>query len=206
MKTTSTPLWYWREASNFLTIDTMDKVIIGIAGESGSGKDTMTRYLIERYGASHHKFSSVLRDVLDRLGIEQSRGNIDTVSTTLRRAFGDDLLSRVVCRDIGRDAGALVVMDGVRRESDLMCVRNMPGFRLVFVETSPETRYRRITGRRENTDDAAKTFEEFLKETRAEPQLRVRGLKDIADYLVRNDGTLEDLYAQVDKVMTDLKA
>lgn len=182
----------------------MKKIIIGIAGESGSGKDTVTRYLVEKYGASHHKFSAVLRDILDRLGLEQSRGNIDTISTTLRQTFGENILSRVICNDVEKDGHSTVVMDGVRRESDLVCVRNVPGFTLFFIDTSLEKRYERITFRRENTDDRTKTFEDFVEESKAEPQLQIRGLKDIADHVIGNEGAIEELYAEVDKIMHEL--
>ena len=184
----------------------MNKIIIGIAGESGSGKDTVTGYLAERYGASHHKFSEVVRDIVARLGLELNRKNMDTVSMMLRQTFGEDTLSRVICHDVEADGSDLVVMDGVRRESDLKCVRNVPGFVLLFVETSLEKRYERIAGRRENADDASKTFEAFLEESKAEPQMQVRGLKEISDHVIANDGTLEELYAQADRIMGDLLA
>jgi dephospho-CoA kinase len=179
----------------------MEKMIIGIAGENASGKDTVTKCLVEKYGASHHKFSGVLRDVLDRLGLEQSRKNIDTASTVLRQAFGDDLLSRAICAEVERDESPLVVIDGVRRESDLSCVRNVPGFRLVYVDAAMEKRYQRITRRNENVDDSTKTWEDFLEESQAEPQLRIRDLKGIADCVVDNNGTLEELCRQVDELM-----
>lgn len=179
----------------------MGKIIIGIAGESGSGKDTATRYLAEKYGASHHKFSAMLRDILDRLNVEQNRKNIDLISTTLRHAFGEDIMSRVICHDVESDTHELIVMDGVRRESDLMCVRSLPGFVLWFVDTSLETRYNRITSRRENADDHTKTFEEFVEESKSEPQQRIQDLKGIADFVIDNNGTLEQLQGQIDDIM-----
>jgi dephospho-CoA kinase len=182
----------------------MEKIIIGVAGEIGSGKDTVTKYLVEKYGASHHKFSNILRDILDRLGLEQNRKNMDTASTMLRQAFGENIFSRVICNDVEKDENRLVIMDGVRREEDLACVCNVDGFQLVYVETDLQKRYERLVKRHENTDDQTKTFEEFLKDNEQEPQLQIRGLKNIAQYVIQNDGTLDELYVQVDKIMSEV--
>jgi dephospho-CoA kinase len=83
-------------------------------------------------------------------------------------------------------------------------VRNVDGFQLLYVETDLQKRYERLVKRHENTDDQTKTFEEFLKDNEQEPQLQIRGLKNIAQYVIQNDGTLDELYVQVDKIMSEV--
>ena len=59
------------------------KIIIGIAGEIASGKDTVSRYCVKKHGASMYRFSDVLRDILKRLHLEENRKNLDRKSTRL---------------------------------------------------------------------------------------------------------------------------
>ena len=67
------------------------KIILGLAGEMASGKGTVAKYAATKYGAKSWRFSTMLRDVLDRLLLEQSRDNLQNLSTVLRQNFGEEL-------------------------------------------------------------------------------------------------------------------
>ena len=81
--------------------------------------------------------------------------------------------------------------DGVRRDSDIKYLKNLFGFRLVYIDAELTIRYARVIARGENSSDTTKTLEEFLQESQAETETRIRGLKDIADVVIENNGTLE---------------
>lgn len=179
----------------------MQKIILALAGEMGSGKGAIAEYLIEKHGAKKFRFSSVFRDILNRLHIEESRENIQTLSTTLRSAFGDDILSQAIIGDIGQSNTPLIIIDGVRREEDMKYLKHLEGFTFVFVDTDINTRYTRIVSRGENTSDTTKTLAEFLKESEAEAETRIRGLRDIADHIIINEGTMEELYVQIEEIL-----
>jgi len=70
----------------------MAKIIIGLVGEMASGKEVTKNYLAEKFGAKHCKFSTPLRDVMNRLCIDISRDNMIDISTLLRERFGLSLL------------------------------------------------------------------------------------------------------------------
>lgn len=53
-------------------------------------------YLAATYGVLKLRFSQPLRDTLDRLGLEQNRENMARLSMHLRKAFAEDVLSRVI--------------------------------------------------------------------------------------------------------------
>ncbi|HBY64792.1 MAG TPA: hypothetical protein DEG42_00020, partial [Acholeplasmataceae bacterium] len=71
------------------------------------------------------------------------------------------------------------------------------------IEADIEVKHRRLLERNENTDDANKTLEQFRKDHEAEAETQIRDLKRHAQYLIDNNGTLEDLHAQVDKVVEE---
>lgn len=179
----------------------MSKLILGIAGEIGSGKGTIAKYLSKKHQASTYRFSTMLRDILDRLHLEHNRDNIQRLSTCLRHTFGEDLMARVMAEDVGGDDSDLIVIDGVRRVDDIKYLREIPKFKLVFVEADMKTRYERLIKRSENTDDKEKTFEEFEKDHERETEVTIRELKNYADLTIENNGTLEEFYEKLDELV-----
>ncbi|MDD3607486.1 MAG: AAA family ATPase [Candidatus Moranbacteria bacterium] len=179
----------------------MSRIILGLAGEIASGKGTVASYAVEKYNGRVHKFSTMLRDILNRIYLEENRLNMQKLSTILRENFGQDLFSKVISEDIKRDNSEVVIVDGIRRESDIEYLKKMEGFKLVYVEADMRIRYERITKRGENADDNRKTFKEFKNDHQGEAELQIKGLKRIADVVLDNNGTLEDLYRQIDDIL-----
>jgi dephospho-CoA kinase len=181
----------------------MSKLILGLAGEMGCGKGTVAKHIIEENGGNSHKFSKVLRDILDRLYLDQSRDNIQTLSTTLRKNFGEDLLAKSIYHDTYNDEHDIVVVDGVRRMSDIFYLRDLSNFKLVYIDADIEKRYERIKKRGENSDDAKKTFSEFEKANQDESESQIRDLKNYANYVIDNNGTFPELYNQVEDIIKE---
>lgn len=183
----------------------MQKIILALAGEMGSGKGAIAEYLIAKHGAVKFRFSSVFRDILDRLHIEESRENIQALSTALRSAFGDDILSQTIVGDIGRSEESLIILDGVRREEDMRYLRHLEGFVFIFVDAGMDVRYTRVVSRGENASDTTKTLAQFLKEGEAETETRIRGLREIADRVIVNDKSMEELYETIEQILAEIK-
>lgn len=184
----------------------MNKIVLGITGEIASGKGTATKYLLEKHGASSHRFSTMLRDVAKRMHLEENRENLQKISTIFRENFSDDLLSQVIYHDVAADENAVVVIDGVRRMPDIEYLKKLPGFNLVYIDTVIEKRYERLVGRNENTDDAGKTFEEFKTDNEREAEKNIKNLKQDADFVVDNNGSFEELYGQIDNIIEKCKS
>jgi len=179
----------------------MNKTIIGFAGEIGCGKDTAVNYFKDKYGAVPIKFSALLRDVLNRLYLDVSRENLQKLSTILRDNFGQDLFSKVVAKDVENSKEKIIVIDGVRRQTDLENLKILPGFKLVYIKTDGKIRFDRIVKRGENAGDQTKTFEQFKLENQAEAENQIRELKTHANVVIDNNRALEDLYEQLDKLI-----
>jgi dephospho-CoA kinase len=181
------------------------QIIIGLAGEIASGKDTIARYYEKRYGASMYRFSDVLRDVLKRLHLEENRRHLAQASLMLRQGFGEDVFSHAVAEEVTTDRSPLIIVDGVRRETDVKGIQNLPGFRFLFVTADPKRRFERLSQRNQNADDSTKTFEEFLSDSELESEQQIAQLKAKADFVIDNNGTLEDLYRQADFFIGKMK-
>lgn len=181
----------------------MAKIILGLAGEMACGKGTAAKYLVQKYGAKSFRFSTMLRDILDRLYLEQSRENLQVLSTFLRQNFNEELFAKVITEDVKKDVGDIIIIDGIRRLADIKHLEQLPEFKLAYIETAIEKRYERVVKRGENTDDLKKTFEDFKKDHKRETELQIKDFKNHADFLINNDGLLEDLYNQIDKILNE---
>lgn len=181
------------------------KIILGIAGEMAAGKGTIAKHIEKEHSGGAHRFSDALRDVARRMHLEESRQNLQKISTIFRENFNSDILSMVVSRDAENDPHGIVAIDGVRRLADISYLKHLPGFKLIYVESGMETRYQRITQRRENSDDAQKTYVEFVADHQREAESQIRDLKNYADFVVENEGTFTDLYHRVDGIISGLK-
>ena len=177
------------------------RLIIGLAGEIAAGKTTIADYLLKHFDAVSYRLSTPLSQVATRLCLECSRENLQKLSTTLRKTFGEDLLAKTIFHDVAEDNGVVIVVDGVRRSQDIIYLKELSGFMLFYVEASLETRYERIVGRNEKADDAAKTFEEFKKEQLQESEQKIISLKSIADEVIDNNGSQSELYVTTDNIM-----
>lgn len=179
----------------------MAKIILGFAGLIACGKGTVNKYLVAKHQAKDFRFSSMLRDVLDRLYLPQSRENMQHLSIILRQTFGQDLLAKVMAKDIAKNEGRLVVIDGIRRLEDLKYLRKMPNFKLISLEMDAKLRYERLKIRGENPGDKTKTWEQFLHDHEVETEATIPEVMKQADVIIDNNGSLEDLYKQLDKLV-----
>lgn len=183
----------------------MPKIILGLAAELAGGKGTVAKYIVEKHNGNSHRFSTMLRDVLDRLYLEQSRKNMQNLSTVIRQTFGEDALAKVMFEDVKKDEHEVVAIDGVRRPADMKYLKTLPEFKLVFIDTNLENRYERIVKRGENPDDKTKTLDQFKKDNDGEADVLIRDLKTEADFVVENNGSIENLYLQIDKIIKEIK-
>lgn len=176
-----------------------NKIVIGIVGENSSGKTTMTNYICETYGGVSFRFSDMLGDMLKRIYLPATRENLQNISTALRNTFGDDIMSKTLAQDMMASNAAITITEGIRRPSDIVALKALPGFVLVAITADPEKRFERLHGRNEKPDDATKTWEQFIAEANHEAEQKVKEIMNEAHVAIDNNGTKEELFAQIDR-------
>ncbi len=182
-----------------------NKIILGLVGEMATGKSTITDYLKSKRGAVSFRFSDMLRDVLDRMYIEKDRANLQKISTILRQDFGDDIMSKVIAQDVKNSDSTFIIVEGIRRPSDIDYLKALPEFKCVAISTEERTRFERLTQRSENPDDQNKTWEQFQIDGKQESESKIKEIAQQADFIIDNNGSFEELYAQVDKIIAKTK-
>lgn len=181
------------------------KIILGFVGDLAGGKGTICKYLNEKYGANAYRFSTMIRDILDRLYIEQNRKNLQNLSTILRQNFGEDVMSKVIAEDAKNDKNDLVLIEGIRRPTDISYLKENPGFHLIYITADPKIRWERLVKRAENPGDTEKTYEQFLEDEKAEADCLIKDLGKTAEFIINNNGTLEEFYQQMEDIIAKIK-
>jgi len=177
------------------------KLIIGLVGEIASGKGAVVNYLVKKNKASSYRYSKILRDILDRVYEDQTRKNMTDLSDWLRKNFGQDILSKTLARDIELDKNKIIVFDGIRRLPELNVFKKIPGFILARIVGDPKIRYERFIKRNENPGDNKKTYKQFLRDLKGVSDYEIPKVMKRADFEINNDGSLKDLYKQIDQII-----
>jgi dephospho-CoA kinase len=177
------------------------KVILGFAGLMASGKGTAAAYYQKKYGATTYRFSTILRGLLDRLYLEHSRDNLVKMSEIIRTTFGEDIMAKAIAGDASADNNNIIIVEGIRRMADITYLSKLPNFVLVEIFAEPATRHYRITQRRENNDDATKTFEQFMEDHKRSTEITIPEVISHATEHIDNNGTMQDLEKNLDTLL-----
>ncbi|HIH73249.1 MAG: Uncharacterized protein XD43_0007 [Thermococcales archaeon 44_46] len=188
-------------------------MIIGVVGKIAAGKTTIAKFFEER-GFCKVSCSDPLIDLLTHNISEYSwlpevpekseptRDKLIEYGRYLKETYGEDILIRLAL-DKKRNCEN-VVIDGVRSRGEIEAIKKRGGF-IIYVEARPEIRYERLKKRNAGKDKVIKSFEDFLKADEAEEELyHTSKLKDLADFLIVNEGTLEELKAKVEDIIRKL--
>lgn len=180
------------------------KIILGLAGEIASGKGTAAKYIMKKYGGLSYRLSDILRDILKRVYLPESRSNMQEMSSALRQYFGEDILAKVALSDLKRQKSKLIVLDGIRRYQAVKYLKKENNFKLIYIEADLKKRFARITQRKDNSDDENKTLRSFKRDHIKEAESLIGELRKKADFLIDNNSNLSNLYQSVDEIMAKI--
>ncbi len=169
-------------------------------GLAGSGKNTCTGYLHDKYGADIFSFTTVLKDVTARFHLEFNRDNLIRMSEAVRTAFGEDILAKTMAKDVENTSSNMIAIDNARRLADIKYLSQLPGFVLIEVVADIKIRYERMHKRGEKTSDT-QTFEQFIVEHQRPTELSILELAKHATEHINNDGNQEQLCTQIDELV-----
>jgi len=178
------------------------KLVVGLAGSMGSGKTLACDHLKKTCSASQYRFSQVLMDLLARLHMPNTRENLQILGASLRREFGADVIINALKHDLEKDSSKIMTIDGVRFVNEVEMIKQFPHSLVIFLEAPVEVRYGRCVARGEKGEGTI-TFEQFLESEKKETEKHTAEIKAIADKVIDNSGTKEELYRKIDKIIKE---
>ena len=178
-------------------------MIFGLTGKNASGKGEVAKYLITR-GFSYFSLSDEIRDEAKKRNIEPTRENLITLGNELREKNGPSALAKIVIKKIKKDS----IVDSIRNPAEINELRKITDFVLITVNAPIEIRFQRGVKRGRMGD--ADTLEKFRELEEKENFKNTIGQQldkciSMADKVIVNDGSLDELNKKVDKILNDEK-
>src|SRR3989344_5918091 len=184
-------------------------MIIGITGTLGSGKGTVTDYLVSKGFKQFAVSDTFLAGEALKRGLAPDRMTRRNIANEYR-ALGPTKLMEAVY-DMARpalDAGEDIVLDPQHTPAEVRFIQSKGGIEIA-VDADLRIRYERISKRGSEKDQT--TFEAFAKHEQEEMKSDDPNKNNLAaaiaaaDYRIENNGTREELHARIDEVLADIR-
>jgi dephospho-CoA kinase len=184
----------------------MNKLVIGLVGEKGAGKETFSKILtglLPRKSISVISSGKFLKETLDLWGIETTRKHLQRLAIVMDAEYGDGTVTQAIRTRILNDPSEIIIFDGIRWQTDVDLIRSFPNNLLIYITADPKTRFKRLVERNEKSGESKTTWEQFLKEEKEKTETDIPKLGSKADFKAENNGTLEGLKEKVTEFVKD---
>lgn len=187
------------------------KNCIGLTGRMGSGKGEVVK-ILEKLGFKYISLSDMVREEIagqTSAGREVSRSETQDIGNRLRKEGGAGILGKRVRQKIEALDVERWVIDGIRNPAEVMELKKLHGFYLLGIQAPMATLLQRVKSRKRPTDldDDDVLLTHLDREWgNGEPEdgQQVGKCMEIADYIIENDNSLDDLKTDVLKVLAGL--
>lgn len=179
-------------------------MILGVTGTLGAGKGTVVEYLKGK-GFAHYSSSATLKALLTEQGLPLTRPYMSQLAHDLMQEFPGGVL-QISYERAHKDGAKDFILEAIHRESEAAYVRSIGGI-IWGVDADLRTRYERTHRRADGAKDDV-TFEEFAESSKREDEgagttgANIRAVLRSADVVFINNGTLEELHAQIDTALS----
>ena len=179
-------------------------MIIGITGTLGAGKGTVGKYLQDRHGFNYFSARDVWVEEVKRRGLPVNRDTITETANSLRAEHGPHYFTERALSK-AQELGGNSVFESIRTVGEAEYLKKH-GAQLWAVDADINKRYERIVARQSETDKVSfvkfKEHEEREWENADPAKQNLKAVIAIADATFINNGTPEELYAQVEPALT----
>ena len=182
-------------------------VVIGLAGTFASGKDSLARYLEERFAIKHISTGDIVREFAQERYGSVERPILYKTANELRDQRGFSVLSEIAVEryeSYKESYPGGVCISGFRAWDEAKFIKELGGT-LVYTDAAPSVRYKRMVSRARD-DEKLISFEEFIERESEEnggvnSQFSILGIKERADIVLDTDMDLQDFLNEAIKAL-----
>ena len=178
-------------------------MMLGITGTNGAGKGTVVEYLVKNKLFRHFSASGLITEEILRRNMPVNRGNMILVGNDLRAKNGAGYIAEELIRRASKNEGNSII-ESIRTLGEVEKLREKGGI-ILAVDAEQRVRYERNFKRGGAKDNVS--FEEFVKQERMEMESEdsskqnLLACRKVADYVIYNDGIIEELNNQIEKLL-----
>ena len=174
-----------------------------MTGMPGSGKSVVARVAREM-GFDVISMGDAVRAEARRRGLEPTGPNMRSLMLELRSERGPAAVAEL-CFPLIDKAGPEVLIEGIRSLEEVKAFKARYGqVVLIAVHSSPRTRFERLRAR--GRPDDPRDWQEFLKRDKTELSVGIGSAIAMADHMIVNEGTLEELTEKAQELLARLRA
>lgn len=183
-------------------METKQKIVIGLVGQKGGGKGTFSAVLGEllaNKSIAKFKSSDILLETFNIWGITPTRDNFHKLAVAMDQAYGQGTLTQAMEHRLNSSDADIVIFDGVRWDTDVHMLKKFSKNIIVYVTADPKIRHERSLSRNEKAGENEASFEQFMKEEEMPTEVIIPTIGAQADFIINNNGSLEDFKKQVEE-------
>ena len=170
----------------------------------GAGKGTIVDYLTTHHGFKHFSVRGYLMKVLKSQGKEVNRDTLTHTANELRAQNSPSFIAEELYQE-ALESGSNCIIESLRTIGEVTALKAKGNFTLFSVDTDRPIRYERVVKRASETDQISfETFSENEERemTSTDPNKQnLSACMKMADFHFTNNGTFEELYAQVNQAI-----
>ncbi len=174
-------------------------MVLAAVGKNGTGKDFFLEYVAKTYNFPMISIGDVVRELATKDGLELTRDNLHATSKKYMSENGQTFFPEMIVSKIKESDSPNFLVSGIRPPSDIEVFKKAFGDKFVLVDvviSDDEVRYQRMLARGSERD--GKSVEKLRENDIHEEEIFQTSVSEkMADYVMKNDGTVEDFYAAV---------
>lgn len=174
--------------------------IIGLVGETGSGKDTFCEYLKENFKDIFvFRFSQPLTEALSIFFDKVKKEDQQWLANHLRKKFGNNILGKAIKKKIKNIKKGIVILNGIRVWEEYKMIKRIGG-KIIYITADSRLRWQRIRKRGEKKDDKV-SYQKFLKMEKVKTEISIPKIGKQANFKIENNGSLKDFYKNIKMIL-----
>jgi len=170
--------------------------IIAIIGMPGSGKDVAVQLLKKELDLDYIRMGDVVIEETKKRNLNISDENVGQVANSLREEHGMNAIAKLCIDKIRKSQQKCVIINGVRGIEEIKYFRtHLKDLIIVGIHSAPRIRFERLVKR--NREDDIKNEDEFNKRDERELKWGIADAFILADEIICNQGTINELKGQL---------
>ena len=177
------------------------KRVIAISGMPGAGKGVASE-AARRLGLEVLVLGDVIREETERRGLEATPENVGNVMLQIRRDEGPAVVVKRLVPKIEASGSQTLIVEGIRSEDEVRELGSRFDVVTVAIHASPKTRFQRLLAR--GRSDDPKSWDTFYDRDSRELNVGLCRVIALADILLLNEGTIDELQSSFDAALKKL--